>query len=59
MATTIEAPPVPRFKQRYREEIRPQLSRELGLNVMATPGLEKISVNMGVGDVLRDGKALE
>ncbi|MGH2720258.1 MAG: 50S ribosomal protein L5 [Actinomycetota bacterium] len=59
MATTTEAPPVPRFKARYLEEIRPQLAKELGLNIMATPRLEKISVNMGVGDVLRDGKALE
>jgi large subunit ribosomal protein L5 len=63
MATTVEAPSiprsVPRLKERYRNEIRPELASELGLNVMAVPGLEKIVVNMGVGDVLRDGKALE
>jgi large subunit ribosomal protein L5 len=59
MATTVEAPAVPRFKERYLNEIRPQLSVEMGLNIMATPRLEKISVNMGVGDVLRDSKALE
>ncbi|HEY8201819.1 MAG TPA: 50S ribosomal protein L5 [Actinomycetota bacterium] len=56
---TVEAPPVPRLKERYRSEIRPQLASDLGLNVMAVPALEKIVVNMGVGDVLRDGKALE
>src|SRR5947199_3624340 len=56
---TVEAPPVPRLKERYRAEIRPQLATELALNVMAVPALEKSIVNMGVGDVLRDGKALE
>src|SRR5438093_849768 len=56
---TVEAPPIPRLKERYRAEIRPQLATELALNVMAVPALEKIIVNMGVGDVLRDGKALE
>ena len=56
---TVEAPPIPRLKERYRTEIRPQLATDLALNVMAVPALEKIIVNMGVGDVLRDGKALE
>jgi large subunit ribosomal protein L5 len=56
---TVEAPAIPRLKERYRTEIRPRLAADLGLNVMAVPGLEKIVVNMGVGDVLRDGKALE
>jgi large subunit ribosomal protein L5 len=55
----VEAPPIPRFKERYRDEIRPGLASDLGLNVMAVPALEKIVVNMGVGDVLRDGKALD
>jgi large subunit ribosomal protein L5 len=50
---------VPRLKQRYVREIRPALSEKLALNVMAVPRLEKISVNMGVGDVLREPKALE
>ena len=56
---TVEAPPIPRLKERYRTEIRPQLAADLALNVMAVPALEKIVVSMGVGDVLRDGKALE
>src|SRR6266536_1328304 len=55
-----EQRPVPRLKVRYREEIRPALQRELGLsNLMQVPGLEKIVVNMGVGDAIRDAKMLD
>ena len=55
-----EQRPVPRLKVRYREEIRPTLQRELGLsNLMQVPGLEKIVVNMGVGDAIRDAKMLD
>lgn len=40
----------PRLKQRYDDEIRVALRRELALkNPMEVPGLEKIVVNMGVG----------
>ena len=50
----------PRMKQRYREEIVPLLKDELGLaNVMQVPRLEKIVVNMGVGDAVKDGRMLE
>src|SRR6266508_4183185 len=55
-----EQRPAPRLKARYREEIRPTLQRELGLsNIMQVPGLEKIVVNMGVGDAIRDAKMLD
>ncbi len=51
---------VPRLKARYREEVRPRLQRELGLkNPMQVPRLEKVVVNMGVGDALKDGRMLE
>lgn len=49
----------PRLKVRYDQQIRPELAEKLGLNVMAVPRLEKIALNMGVGDVLREPKALE
>jgi large subunit ribosomal protein L5 len=50
----------PRMKQRYREEVVPRLKDELGLdNVMQVPRLEKIVVNMGVGDAVKDGRMLE
>src|SRR5213080_4048348 len=53
------APP-PRLRERYRNEVLPQLQRELGLpNPMRVPRLEKIVVNMGVGDAIRDAKLLD
>jgi large subunit ribosomal protein L5 len=51
---------VPRLKTRYREELLPRLQRELGLgNPMQAPRLEKVVVNMGIGDSLKDGRMLE
>jgi large subunit ribosomal protein L5 len=60
--TTAEAGStyVPRLKQRYRDEIAPRLREELGLtNVMQIPTLEKIVVNIGIGEAISDSKALE
>jgi large subunit ribosomal protein L5 len=49
-----------RMKVRYREELLPRLQRELGLsNPMQVPRLEKIVVNMGIGDALKDSRMLE
>jgi len=51
---------VPRLKVRFRDEIVPQLRDELGLvNVMQVPRFEKVSINMGVGDALKDGRLLD
>lgn len=50
----------PRMKVRFREEVRPRLQEQLGLsNLMQVPRLEKVVVNMGVGDALKDGRMLE
>ncbi len=50
----------PRFRSRYRDEIMPALQQEFGYaNIMQTPGLTKIVVNMGVGDAARDAKVIE
>jgi large subunit ribosomal protein L5 len=50
----------PRMKQRFREEIVSALQQELGLtNPMQVPRLEKIVVNMGIGDAVKDGRLLE
>jgi large subunit ribosomal protein L5 len=50
----------PRLLQRYREEIIPQMQEKFNLkNKLAVPRLEKIVVNMGVGEALQDIKALE
>ena len=51
---------VPRLKVRYREEALPRLRQELGLrNPMQVPRLERVVVNMGVGDAIRDSRMLE
>lgn len=48
------------LRERYQEEIIPQLQKELGIeNRLAVPRLTKVVVNMGIGDVFRDKKALE
>ncbi len=51
---------VPRLKTMYREQLLPRLREELGLrNPMEVPRLEKIVVNVGVGEAARDAKALD
>ena len=51
---------VPRMKTRYREELVPALRDQLGLaNVMQVPRLDKIVVNMGVGEATKDGRMLD
>ena len=58
--STVEAPAVPRLKQRYRDEIVASLREEFGYaNVMQVPGVVKVVVNMGVGDAARDSKLIE
>lgn len=50
----------PRLRQRYLDEIAPNLRQQLGLaNVMETPKLEKIVVNMGLGAANQDRKVIE
>jgi large subunit ribosomal protein L5 len=50
----------PRLKVRYAETIRAQLQKDLGLpNVMMVPTLDKIVVNMGVGDAVSQASLLE
>ncbi len=54
------AAPAPRLRERYRAELLPALQRDLGLpNPMRVPRVEKIVVNMGVGDAIRDNKLLD
>jgi len=52
--------PIPRLKDRYRSDLVPRLQAERGLrNPMEVPRLEKIVVNMGVGDAIKDGRMLD
>lgn len=50
----------PRLKTLYAEQLAPRLKDELGLdNVMQIPRLEKIVVNMGVGEAVQDKKSID
>jgi large subunit ribosomal protein L5 len=57
---TATAKVVPRLKQRYDEEIRPELVKRFGYtSPMQAPRLEKITLNMGVGEAKTDTRVLE
>ena len=50
----------PRLRTRYEDEIAPALKERFGYeNPMQIPRVEKITLNMGVGDAKQDTKALE
>ena len=50
----------PRLKTLYEQELRPRLKDELGLStVMQVPRIEKITLNMGVGEAKTDAKQLD
>ena|SRR5947209_288890 len=49
-----------RLQERYDTELRPALMQEFGYrNQMQVPRLEKIVVNMGVGEAVQDGKKID
>ena len=51
---------MPRLRKRYREELVPALRDQLGLtNVMQVPSVEKVVINMGVGEAVKDGRLLD
>ena len=50
----------PRLKTTYERELRPRLKEELGLSsTMQVPRLQKITLNMGVGEAKTEAKALD
>ncbi|MBM3570532.1 MAG: 50S ribosomal protein L5 [Alphaproteobacteria bacterium] len=50
----------PRLKQVYQDRIRPNLEKEFGYgNRMAVPKLDKIVINMGVGEAVADSKKIQ
>ncbi|CAN5863206.1 50S ribosomal protein L5 [soil metagenome] len=58
--STTDTTYVPRLKSTYTDRIRQQLQDDLALgNVMEVPRLEKIVVNMGVGEAVAQGSLLE
>ncbi len=49
-----------RLRTRYMEEIRPQLHEKFAYkNVMQIPKLEKVVINMGLGEAIQNPKALD
>jgi large subunit ribosomal protein L5 len=51
---------VARLRDKYTKEIRPALQKELGLsNPMAVPRLEKIVLNMGLGEATQNVKIMD
>lgn len=51
---------MPRLKDLYRSEIVPKMMEEFGYdNVMRVPKLDKVVVNIGVGEALQNAKALD
>ena len=51
---------VPRLQQRYLDEVRARLKDDLGLSsIMEVPRIEKITLNMGVGDAKTEARALD
>jgi len=49
-----------RLQNLYRKEVRPALIKEFGYrNIMQAPRLQKIVVNVGVGEALENAKAID
>jgi large subunit ribosomal protein L5 len=50
----------PRLKTRYEQEILPALMKQFGYSTpMQAPRLQKVTLNMGLGDAKQDARALE
>ncbi|HVF62079.1 MAG TPA: 50S ribosomal protein L5 [Thermoanaerobaculia bacterium] len=51
---------MPRLKRQYRDDVVPKLQKEFGIdNTMAVPRIEKINLNMGVGEAIANIKVLD
>jgi len=51
---------LPRLKDTYRKDIIPALTKKFGYNnVMQVPKLEKVTINMGMGDAHMNAKSLD
>ncbi len=53
-------PPPPRLRDHYRNSVVPELVKKFGYkSVMQVPRIQKITVNMGVGETTQDRKILD
>jgi len=60
MEASAQAQVPPRLKERYEQEIAPALKERFGYkSAMEVPRLEKITLNMGVGDAKQDSNILD
>ena len=51
---------MPRLRDTYREQVVPSLMKEFGFkNPMETPRLERIVLNVGMGEAIQNVKLLE
>ncbi|MFM8441189.1 MAG: 50S ribosomal protein L5 [Acidobacteriota bacterium] len=49
-----------RLKEKYRKEIAPALAKEFGIkNAMAIPKIDKVVLNMGVGESIGNSKVMD
>jgi len=49
-----------RLRERYQKEVAPQIAKEFGIrNPMAIPRIEKVVVNMGMGEAIANAKILD
>jgi large subunit ribosomal protein L5 len=55
-----QAAPPPRLRERYEQELKPEMVRRFGYPTpMAVPTLEKITLNMGIGEAKQNTQMLE
>jgi large subunit ribosomal protein L5 len=60
MEATAQANVPPRLKERYEQEIRPRLQQRFGYSsVMDVPRIEKITLNMGVGEAKTEARLMD
>ncbi|MGB2933370.1 MAG: 50S ribosomal protein L5 [Methyloceanibacter sp.] len=51
---------IPRLKQQYQDELRGELAKEFGYsNPMQVPRLDKVVLNMGIGEAVGDSKKVQ
>jgi large subunit ribosomal protein L5 len=51
---------IPRLKERYNDELRAQLQEQLALSsIMQSPTVDKVTLNMGVGEGKTDAKQID
>ena len=55
-----QAAPPPRLREQYEQEVKPELTRRFGYPTpLAVPTLEKITLNMGIGEAKQNTQMLE